>query len=403
MAQPFRYKKPRRPVVDLEGEDESEMAAIDSLIAGHDVSLVCPDAPGTTDESGRKILRPVIKYGERPEPRRRVGEDASSSGQQQQTKAVPPPHYRCHRCGEPGHYIYDCPTNEDPTYTSKQKVKSARGVPRQFLRVVSREEAQDMTEDVYILPNGDYAVMKQVSDEERKKIVGESEKERMTRVFSDADWRVQQLLLSCGICHQLPTEAEVTPCCGNLYCRKCVVEHLAKTHSCVDGTLWPNKCPGCNQTLKLSSLIPDRRIREQLHFIAYGKKLPQKRPQSAAAHNSRRQHKRLSGSKLLRKSSKKSRIELSVKIGGPSSAAAAAAGGWSRTDKEKVVVTKVLSISGQAVHLKADHAVRGRSLTDPNHCPECQCIEDYISNPAMITTPLCCSLMAQSKSSQRCL
>lgn len=54
-------KKPRRPVVDLEGEDESEIAAIDSLIAGHDISMVCPDAPGSVDDSGRKIVRPAIK------------------------------------------------------------------------------------------------------------------------------------------------------------------------------------------------------------------------------------------------------------------------------------------------------------------------------------------------------
>mmetsp|Transcript_22372 Transcript_22372/g.22061 ORF Transcript_22372/g.22061 Transcript_22372/m.22061 type:complete len:196 (+) Transcript_22372:31-618(+) len=168
MAQTSVHKKlrrRRRPVVDLEGEDESEIAAIDSLIAGHDISVVCPDVPGSVDDSGRKIIRPAIRYGERPEPRRRVDDDASASSAQ--TKAVPPPHYRCHRCGEAGHYIYDCPTNDDPTYASKQKVKSARGVPRQFLRIVTREEAQDMTEDVYILPNGDYAVMKQVSDEEK--------------------------------------------------------------------------------------------------------------------------------------------------------------------------------------------------------------------------------------------
>ncbi|KAF4738640.1 E3 ubiquitin-protein ligase rbbp6 [Perkinsus olseni] len=328
MAQTFAHKKPRRPVVDLEGEDESEIAAIDSLIAGHDISMVCPDAPGSVDDSGRKIMRPAIKYGERPEPRRKVGEEASA-----QTKAVPPPHYRCHRCGEPGHFIYDCPTNDDPNHTSKQKVKSARGVPRQFLRIVTREEAQDMTEDVYILPNGDYAVMKQVSDEERKKIVGESEKERLTRVFSDADWRVQGLLLACGICHQLPVEAEITPCCANMYCRKCVVEHLAKTHSCVDGTLWPNKCPGCNETLKLSALIPDRRLRDQLHFVAYGKRLPQKRPQSAPSKKGG--HKPSSGSKLLRKSSKKARLELNVKLG-------SSASGSTRADKEKFVVTKVL-------------------------------------------------------------
>lgn len=64
MAQTSVHKKlrrRRRPVVDLEGEDESEIAAIDSLIAGHDISVVCPDVPGSVDDSGRKIIRPAIR------------------------------------------------------------------------------------------------------------------------------------------------------------------------------------------------------------------------------------------------------------------------------------------------------------------------------------------------------
>jgi E3 ubiquitin-protein ligase RBBP6 len=28
----------------------------------------------------------------------------------------PPPNYRCHRCGKPGHWIHHCPTNGDPNF-----------------------------------------------------------------------------------------------------------------------------------------------------------------------------------------------------------------------------------------------------------------------------------------------
>jgi E3 ubiquitin-protein ligase RBBP6 len=33
---------------------------------------------------------------------------------------VPPAHYICHRCHQPGHYIKFCPTNGNPEYERKQ-------------------------------------------------------------------------------------------------------------------------------------------------------------------------------------------------------------------------------------------------------------------------------------------
>jgi len=35
----------------------------------------------------------------------------------------PPPNYSCHRCGVPGHWIKNCPTNGNPTFDNKPHLK----------------------------------------------------------------------------------------------------------------------------------------------------------------------------------------------------------------------------------------------------------------------------------------
>lgn len=67
--------------------------------------------------------------------------------------AVPPPDYRCHRCGQPGHYIQACPTNGDDTFTSA-RLKKATGIPRSFLKEIS----EPVEKGAMTLPSGGFAV-----------------------------------------------------------------------------------------------------------------------------------------------------------------------------------------------------------------------------------------------------
>eukprot|EP01112_Ceratiomyxa_fruticulosa_P015835 TRINITY_DN4713_c0_g1_i1.p1 TRINITY_DN4713_c0_g1~~TRINITY_DN4713_c0_g1_i1.p1 ORF type:complete len:247 (-),score=35.97 TRINITY_DN4713_c0_g1_i1:274-1014(-) len=43
--------------------------------------------------------------------------------------------YICHRCNQPGHFISQCPTNNDPTFDF-HKVKKPVGIPKMFLKKV---------------------------------------------------------------------------------------------------------------------------------------------------------------------------------------------------------------------------------------------------------------------------
>lgn len=46
-------------------------------------------------------------------------------------REAPPPHYRCHRCHEPGHWIENCPTLDDPDFRPKLR---PTGIPTSMMR-----------------------------------------------------------------------------------------------------------------------------------------------------------------------------------------------------------------------------------------------------------------------------
>lgn len=56
--------------------------------------------------------------------------------------AVPAPDYQCHRCGQRGHFIGDCPANSNPAL-SCIRVKVAIGIPRSTLKLIQPSELED--------------------------------------------------------------------------------------------------------------------------------------------------------------------------------------------------------------------------------------------------------------------
>ncbi|XP_009704266.1 PREDICTED: E3 ubiquitin-protein ligase RBBP6-like [Cariama cristata] len=66
----------------------------------------------------------------------------------------PPPSYTCFRCGKPGHYIKNCPTNGDKNFESVPRIKKSTGIPRSFMMEVKDPN----TKGAMLTNTGKYAI-----------------------------------------------------------------------------------------------------------------------------------------------------------------------------------------------------------------------------------------------------
>ena len=61
--------------------------------------------------------------------------------------------------------------------------------------------------------------------------------------------------LTCAVCTELVVDARQVGCCGNIYCKDCIVEWLSRNK--------PGSCPNCRAALIVSKLIIDKRTERQ--------------------------------------------------------------------------------------------------------------------------------------------
>lgn len=86
-----------------------------------------------------------------------------------------PPSYVCYRCGQKGslpflvsscrlsqphegHWIQDCPTNNDREFDNRPRIKRTTGIPRSFLKAVESPVASQLGHGVMVTPEGGYVV-----------------------------------------------------------------------------------------------------------------------------------------------------------------------------------------------------------------------------------------------------
>ncbi|KAF9048261.1 DWNN-domain-containing protein [Hymenopellis radicata] len=151
-----------------------------------------------------------------------------------------PPSYVCYRCGQKGHWIKDCPTNNDREYDNKPRIKRTTGIPRSMLKVVENPNSGGpIGPGVMVTPEGGYVVAQPDLASWKKQI---SKSKALTtadvrdRVPSDAT-------LICPIDNKLFRDAVKTPCCGSSYCEECIQTHLLERDFI---------CPNCSK--KIASL-----------------------------------------------------------------------------------------------------------------------------------------------------
>ncbi|KAJ2924271.1 hypothetical protein H1R20_g12818, partial [Candolleomyces eurysporus] len=69
-----------------------------------------------------------------------------------------PASYVCYRCGQKGHWIQDCPTNNDREFDNRPRIKRTTGIPRSMLKAVENPNSADIGQGVMVTPDGGYVV-----------------------------------------------------------------------------------------------------------------------------------------------------------------------------------------------------------------------------------------------------
>lgn len=167
-----------------------------------------------------------------------------------------------------GHWIHDCPTNNDRDYDNRPRIKRTTGIPRSFLKAVDSPSEGKPTQGVMVTPDGGYVVaqpdryilmfkltrrflidfrvswQKQVS-----RIKGLSVSDVRERAPADP-------ALACPIDNKLFLDPVKTPCCGTLYCEECIHSHLLENDFV---------CPQCSKKINsLERLVIDKPMRTRV-------------------------------------------------------------------------------------------------------------------------------------------
>ncbi|KAF8513411.1 DWNN domain-containing protein [Hysterangium stoloniferum] len=165
-----------------------------------------------------------------------------------------PPSYVCYRCGQKGHFIQDCPTNNDREFDNKPRLKRTTGIPRSFLKTVEQPTDGSLAQGVMVTPEGGYVIAQpdtaswQKQKNRPKTLTAEDVRERQPP--SDPS-------IVCSLCQKLFREAVKTPCCSKVYCEECVQTFLLERDFL---------CPGCGSKIpSLDKLIMDKPARTRVN------------------------------------------------------------------------------------------------------------------------------------------
>lgn len=193
-----------------------------------------------------------------------------------------PPGYICYRCGEKGravnhiavqpfslfltgHWIFSCPTNDDPNFDNRPRIKRTTGIPRSMLKVIEKPSnsvidgsVEDIKQPSGVMVNadGDWVVAEpdKASWEQfqAKAMVSAAAQAEAARGSKE----LQERGFECPIDNRLFVEPTKTPCCHRTYCNDCVINAL------LDDDL---RCPGCGKEgILIDDLLPDDEVKNKI-------------------------------------------------------------------------------------------------------------------------------------------
>ena len=133
----------------------------------------------------------------------------------------PPAGYICYRCGQKGHWIQECPTNDNQDYDNRPRFKRTTGIPKSMLKTIEQPTAEQMS-GVMVTPDGSYVIATPDSGSWNRS-------KARARPLSKTD--VYQSVpsdptLACPYCSKLLRDAVKTSCCQTSFCEECVQTYL---------------------------------------------------------------------------------------------------------------------------------------------------------------------------------
>jgi len=163
---------------------------------------------------------------------------------------VPPPSYTCHRCGQPGHFIQNCPTNGDPEYDAP-RMKLPVGIPKSRLKVVPSGKSLQVHAATkfggLLLPGGQIATLQANDDEFHKATMGIAKRVAVMEGTVPVELR-------CPVCRILFKDAVSLSCCSANACDNCVHDAINMHRG----------CPLCNESIRVDKVLPNLAIRKEV-------------------------------------------------------------------------------------------------------------------------------------------
>ncbi|KAI5120369.1 hypothetical protein M0805_006891 [Coniferiporia weirii] len=203
------------------------------------------------EETQEKMLQAVPVYSS-TRGTGRGGKPFVARQTHQQPDRPLPPSYVCYRCGQKGHWIHDCPTNNDRDYDNRPRIKRTTGIPRSFLKAVESPSEGKLAQGVMVTPDGGYVVAQPDRASWQKQVA-------RSKGMTPSDVRERpptDPALACPVDNKLFLDAVKTPCCGTSYCEECIHSHLLENDFI---------CPKCSKKVSsLENLVIDKPMRTRV-------------------------------------------------------------------------------------------------------------------------------------------
>ncbi|KAH8847614.1 hypothetical protein MCOR27_004459 [Pyricularia oryzae] len=171
----------------------------------------------------------------------------------------PPNGYICYRCGEKGHWIQLCPTNDNPEFDNRPRVKRTTGIPKSFLKTVDKAtvlgqagvdgEEGKVPSGVMVNADGDFVIAQPDKAAWEKFQARTKVSAAAQKVAVQDEKELQDRGLECPMDKRLFNEPMKTPCCEKTYCNDCITNALIESDFV---------CPGCQaEGVLIDNLKPD--------------------------------------------------------------------------------------------------------------------------------------------------